>query len=285
MKAKTKIAILGFGKVGQVLLNTIRDNTDFGNRFEVVALWNRSFSVFESVAIPKGISVYQNLEDLLQKLDKIDLVVECAHPTVLHQYATTILRKTNLFVSSPTAFANAAFRQKVEAELAAGQYTCYIPLGASVGLWDVIRLDQGGQLEALSVIMKKHPDSFKIKAPLVLEKMTTALEGTGAIEIAKGTIAEMNEIAPQNTNTMAIYAMAASALGFDHCQGILLADRALEAHIIELRVKTKGGLQLTLIRDNPAGHGAVTGSATFGSFLNSLYQYSNGILHQHFTFC
>ena len=280
-----KIAILGFGKVGRTLLETIRSNPDFGKRFEVVALWNRSNEVFKQYELPSGITVYERLEELWLRLEEIDLVVECAHPAILHQHAPRILKQTNLFVSSPTAFADNAFRQKILEVAAGSKNQCYIPLGASVGLWDVIRLDQSGQLKSLAVAMKKHPDSFKINDPQVRAKMEEARNTSGAVQIAAGNIGEINEIAPQNTNTMAIYALAAPGLGFSACKGQLIADRNLEAHIVELRVETKGGLKLTLVRDNPAGHGAVTGSATFGSFLNSLYHHAEGIRHRHFTFC
>lgn len=280
-----KIAILGLGKVGRTLLDTIRQNPDFHQRFQVDALWNRSFEVFEQITIPAGAKIYRDLDDLFQNLDAVDLVVECAHPILLHHSALKILSHTNLFVSSPSAFADADFRQKVIKTLAVAKRRCYIPLGASVGIWDVIRLDQNGRLKNLKVEMRKHPSSFKINDLQIRERLEKAMSSPTAVPIARSNIAEINKIAPQNTNTMAIYALAASGLGFSNCQGRLVADQSLAAHIVQCDLETSDGLKISLQRDNPAGRGAVTGSATFSSFLNSLYHYSEGVFHNHFTFC
>ena len=280
-----KIAILGFGKVGQKVWKTIQEQPLFKERFEVVALWNRTSSVFDDFDFSKSIEVYQDLDDLVQNLKEVDLVVECSHPNIVKQYAVEILKQTNFFISSPTAFADEVFRQQFFQQMANNSNKCYLPLGASVGIWDVIRLDQDGQLKSLKVSMKKEPASFKITAPKIVAKMEEAKKATTPITLAKAPIYEINKIAPQNTNTMSIYALAAASLGFENCEGHIVADQSLDAHLVELNIETKGGLKLSLLRDNPANRGQVTGSATFGSFLNSLYHFQAGIYHNHFTFC
>ena len=280
-----KIAILGFGKVGQKVLDTIQQNPLFKERFEVKALWNRTAQVFDQFEFPNQIKIYRDLEALIGNLKEIDLVVECAHPTVVKDHALEILNETNFFVSSPTAFADKTFRQRFFHQMENNHYRCYLPLGASVGVWDVIRLDQDKQLKKLKVVMKKEPDSFKINAPEIITQLEKSKKAATSITLAKALIPEINKIAPQNTNTMSIYALAAASLGFEHCEGAIIADPNLEAHIVELQVETKGGLMLTLQRNNPANRGQVTGSATFGSFLNSLYHFQGGIPHNCFTFC
>jgi len=280
-----KIAILGFGKVGQTILETVQQKTNFKKRFEVLALWNRTTQVFNQFDIPGKIKVYKSMPNLVQNLNEIDLVVECAHPEVVKQYALDILNKTDLFVSSPTAFANHNFRQKFMVQMEKNQHHCYLPLGASAGVWDVIRLDQKNQIKNLTVTMKKEPRSFKIKEPSILTKIEAAKQSEKLVVLSKGSIEKINAIAPQNTNTMSVYALAAASLGFEKCTGQIIADRNLNAHIVELVVETNGGLKLSLTRDNPSNPGQVTGSATFGSFLNSLYHYQQGIKHHYFTFC
>ena len=280
-----KIAILGFGKVGQKVLETIQQHPLFKERFEVVALWNRTSTVFDDFDVPKQISLYHNLDNLTQNLEDIDLVVECAHPSIVKQYATQILEGSGFFISSPTAFADEVFRQHFFQQMENNPHKCYLPLGASVGIWDVIRLDQDGQLKTLRVTMKKEPDSFKIKDSTILAKLEKAQQTGTSLSLIQAPIHEINKIAPQNTNTMSIYALAAASLGFEQCQGHIIADPNLSAHLVELELVTKGGLKLNLLRDNPANRGQVTGSATFGSFLNSLYHFQEGIFHHHLTFC
>jgi hypothetical protein len=59
--------------------------------------------------------------------------------------------------------------------------------------------------------------------------------------------------------------------GFDATTGCLVADKSLTGHhVVKVEVVSKGGLEVTTIRKNPAKLGAVTGSATFASFFASL---------------
>ena len=88
---KKRIAIIGFGSVGQTVLKQVDQNSEFANRFEIHAIWNRSYNVFEDKGIPSGIILYRDIEDLIADLDKVDLVIECAHSSVLIEYGVKIL--------------------------------------------------------------------------------------------------------------------------------------------------------------------------------------------------
>lgn len=279
------VAILGFGKLGKAILNATQQDPLFKQQFQVTALWNRTYAVLEQAEIPEHVTLYKELESLIENLEDIDLVIEAAHPSVMHQHGLAMLEHSPVFVSSPTAFADQDFNQQVRTFLKEKGQSIYIPLGASLGVWDIIRLDQNAQLETLEVEMKKHPESFKIRELKAVEALDHAATVPEEVVVAEGNITEINQIAPQNTNTMAIYALAASSLGFKGCNGRIVAGRELETHVVTCRVKNKSGLELLLRRDNPAAPGAVTGSATFGSFLNSLYYHSKGISHHHFVFC
>ncbi len=281
----TNIAILGFGNLGKTLLKSIQNNPDFSQQFQVKALWNRSFDAFQGQDIPSDITIYKDLKDLLNQLAEIDLVVECAHPTILQQHGLQILEQTNLFASSPTAFADVSFYNEFHNVLKNVKQQCYIALGASVGVWDVIRLDREGLLKTLHVEMKKHPSSFKISDEATKEKLEKAQQEDGEVVVFEGNVKDLNVVAPQNTNTMSIYALTSSSLGFEGCTGRIVADRNLEAHIVQCNIETNIGLKLNLERYNPAGHGLVTGSATVNSFLDSVLNHSKGILHNYFVFC
>ena len=280
-----KIAILGFGKLGQTILQKVENDADWAAQFQVGWLWNRSPEAFDGISIPSGTRVCSTIEELLSDIEDIDLVIEAAHPSVIHSYGEQILAHTDLFISSPTAFSTPGFHATIVEALSRDGHYCYLPLGASIGVWDVIRLDQNGQLKSLTVTMKKHPDSFRISAPEVVARLEKARQTMGEVEAFSGTVGELNPIAPQNTNTMSIYALAAQSLGFDGCKGRIVADKDLPAHIVHLQVETTLGLTLDLERYNPASHNAVTGSATFSSFLNSVLNHQKGIEHNHFVFC
>ena len=280
-----KIALLGFGKVGQVILEKIAQDPDWRSRFSVTHIWNRSKTVFEGVSLSSEITVCDSIDEIIACLDEIDLVVECSHPSILHAHGVEILRKTDLFVSSPTAFSDPDFHRMVVETLGTASSKCYLPVGASVGLWDIIRLDQNGQLKGLFVEMKKHPHSFRISEPEAKANLDKALATDQPVQVVSGPVGMINPIAPQNTNTMSVYALAAQALGFEGCQGSVVADTSLDAHIVTCKVETTLGLSLDFERYNPAKKDAVTGSATFSSFLNSLYYHQSGVEHNHFVFC
>ena len=279
------IALLGFGKVGQVILEKVVEDSEWRSRFSVTHIWNRSKTVFENAPLPEGVVVCDSIEEIKADLAQIDLVVECSHPSILHAHGVDILRATDLFVSSPTAFSDSGFHRKVVETLGTGTSKCYLPVGASVGLWDIIRLDQNRQLKGLFVEMRKHPHSFRISEPGAKANLDKALETVKPVQVVSGPVGMINPIAPQNTNTMSVYALAAQALGFEGCQGSVVADTSLDAHIVTCKVETTLGLTLDFVRYNPARKDAVTGSATFSSFLNSLFHHLNGIEHNHFVFC
>lgn len=279
------VAILGLGKVGQSLLEAIEGDPALKNRMNITGLWNRSPEVFQDIRVSSGIRVYSQMDALISDLSGIDLVVECAHPSVMRTYASTILQKADFFISSPTAFADAGFLQAIRNRQNRSAHNCYLGLGASLGVWDIIRLDQGQQLKSLVVEMKKHPDSFKLPDPEMQTRLQASRETEGDHLLADGTIAEINRLAPQNTNTMSIYALAASTLGFSNCKARITANRNMDTHLVHCSVETHKGLRLDFKRDNPAGHGQVTGSATFHSFLTSVTQTASGVRHGGFVFC
>jgi predicted dinucleotide-utilizing enzyme len=77
-------------------------------------------------------------------------------------------------------------------------------------------------------------------------------------------------MAPNNVNTMACCALAGHTLGFDGVVGVLVADPSLDAHIVEIDVTGPDGFSVKTHRHNPAAVGAVTGNATYESFLSSM---------------
>lgn len=279
------VAILGVGKVGQSLLEAFEKSTELKNRFSVTDMWNRSPEVFQDFELPANAKIHPSVEGLLDNLSTIDLVIECSHPSVVRQYGAAVLKETNLFVSSPTAFAEPDFLEEIRAQLRNSDQNCYIGLGASLGVWDIIRLDRDHQIKSLVVEMRKHPDSFKLPGQKEQELQQMARERDGDHVLASGTVGQINALAPQNTNTMSAYALAASGLGFSGCKGKITANRDLDSHLVLCTVETEAGLKLSFVRDNPAGHGQVTGSATFSSFLSSVIDHASGIRHGGFVFC
>ena len=73
--------------------------------------------------------------------------------------------------------------------------------------------------QGLTVTMSKHPSCFKLAAG--------ASELTDIVEpkvIYEGSVRQLCPLAPNNVNTMAAAAVAASNLGFDGVYGRIIAD-------------------------------------------------------------
>ncbi len=280
-----KIAILGFGKVGKTLYQKIENDPIWQSKFQVKCLWNRSYEVFEEEDIRDRSIVCKNMEDVLEQIGSIDLVVECAHADVIRKYGVLFLEQTDLLVFSPTVFSDAVFYESIQTVLEEGKQKCYMPLGASVAIWDIIRLEQSEQLKSLKITMTKPPQSFRIQDEEAKARLRLATDNGTLTEIVTDNVAAINNLAPQNTNTMAVYALAAPSLGFSKCVGAIYADSNIEAHIVKCEAETTVGMTYDFERYNPAKVDAVTGSATFASFLNSVFRHDSGIEHNHFVFC
>ena len=125
----------------------------------------------------------------------------------------------------------------------------------------------------------------------------------GETVLYDGPVRELSPMAPNNVNTMAAAALAAPNLGFDGVQARLVVDPALQgrgemereplltltltltlpltltptptlvaAHVVEVEVQGPGAFRATTVRYNPAQTGAVTGDATYASFLASMLE-------------
>merc|ERR1712025_11695 len=117
-------------------------------------------------------------------------------------------------------------------------------------------------------------DSFKLEAGDLRDR-NAGVEDT-AVELYNGPVRALYPLAPNNVNTMAAAAVAATNLGFDRTIGRLVSDPTIPNwHIVEVEIEGPVGpggqsFNVKTVRSNPAQVGAVTGSATYASFLSSL---------------
>eukprot|EP01138_Halocafeteria_seosinensis_P002486 gb/GECG01002543.1/.p1 GENE.gb/GECG01002543.1/~~gb/GECG01002543.1/.p1 ORF type:complete len:292 (+),score=34.02 gb/GECG01002543.1/:1-876(+) len=282
---RTRVGILGFGSVGQYLTHAILHDEQVGKHFELAFVWNRtSEKLKQTEYVPKD-KILEDIE-LAQNFSP-DLVVEICHPSVVQEYGGRIVQYADLFIGSPTALADPETERTIheEAKKENGRGV-YIPSGALWGAADIQKMAQRGTLKGLTVTMKKHPTSLKLTGELktqldeILQKQTP-----GTHTLYEGPVRSLCPLAPNNVNTMAAASIAAENLGFDSTTARLMCDFSMMEHIVEIHVKGPSSddsnqFSVQTTRVNPAQAGAVTGSATYGSFLSSLQrsrQLGNGI--------
>ncbi len=126
------LAIIGFGSLGQFLLNAITQK--YSKDFEIIFIWNRNKDRLNTLP-EKWRATHEDLElEIKEKGNQVDLFVEVAHPDIVAKYGALCLQYGSLFVGSQTAFAN----QQVETTLrklveqSDAKYAVYVPSGA---LW------------------------------------------------------------------------------------------------------------------------------------------------------
>nr|XP_048294128.1 putative L-aspartate dehydrogenase isoform X1 [Myodes glareolus] len=200
-----------------------------------------------------------------------DLVVEVAHPNIIHESGVQILRHANLLVGSPSALADQTTEQRLMEASNHWGHTVFVARGALWGSEDIRRLDEAGGLQSLRVTMATHPDGFRLEGSLA------AAHSSGPRTVLyEGPVRGLCPLAPRNSNTMAAAALAAPSLGFDGVIGVLVADLSLtDMHVVDVELNGPPGptgrrFNVHTHRENPAQPGAVTGSATVTAFWHSL---------------
>jgi predicted dinucleotide-utilizing enzyme len=270
-----RVGIVGYGALGRFLADQLLNNAELHPEHELAFVWNRTRKRIGD-EIPPAL-VLENLEDFREF--NVDLIVEVAHPGISAEFGEAFLDSADYFVGSPSVFANADIESRLrECAGKENAHGLYVPRGALSCLDRVLEMTSEQALDAMTITMNKAPHHLQYSGSLVkpldeLDKPTV---------IFAGSVRELCGYAPNNVNTMAVAAMAAPHVGFDGVKAVLIATPGQERHIItvELLGPEIDGQRFseTIIRSNPAGKGAVTGKATFRSFLNSMLA-SNGAGH------
>jgi predicted dinucleotide-utilizing enzyme len=252
------VGIVGYGSLGAYLSDYIVSPEGRDRGLELAFVWNRSPERVRSSA-PAGVR-----GALLEELSafgargRVDVVVEVAHPSITGRYAEAFLAAgADYFCGSPTCFAEQEVETRVRAAAGRAGRAVFLPAGALWGSAD---------------IQKKAP--HHVKAVGALREKLDAIVAAGLAGeqvLYEGPVRGLCPLAPNNVNTMACAAMAAGpALGFDGTRARLVVDKSLSAHVVQVDVEGPGGFTVGSTRFNPAKKGAVTGNATYASFLSSL---------------
>ncbi|KJE88448.1 aspartate dehydrogenase isoform 1 [Capsaspora owczarzaki ATCC 30864] len=268
-----RVGIVGYGSLGQYLADAVLQRPD---QLELAFVWNRSIDKLKG-KVPEA-AILANLDEFESR--KADLIVEVSHPDITHAYGARFLKAADYMVGSPTVFADSHLESQLRAIAMSADNThgLYIPAGALWGGNDIQKMADRNTLQSLTITMKKHPLSFQLLGHLV-ELNNAALNVQGESLLYDGPVRALCPLAPNNVNTMAAAALAGHNLGFDKVRGVLIADPRLEGHIVEIELTGPGAapspFSVKTSRYNPAAPGAVTGNATYASFLSSMLR-SNG---------
>ena len=278
-REKRKVGIVGYGSLGKFLANAIMTDPRAKEELELVFVWNRTpEKVLEDVKngiLPEHVF----LKDLNEFGSRnAELIVEVAHAVITETMGPKFLETANYMVGSPTCFASQSLEKSIRDQLklnkeASLPYGVFIPAGALWGANDIQKLADRGTLKGLSVTMKFSADALRLKGTLKdkLDSIVARGDQTDEVLLYDGAIRELAPMAPNNVNTIACAALAGHTLGFDQTNAKLYAAAPdLGAHIVIVNVEGPNGFKVDTTRFNPAKKGAVTGNATYNSFLSSM---------------
>lgn len=275
---RRRVGIVGFGHLGQFLVDKIATDPQGRAAFEIAFVWNRSADKVRACAHVPPSAV---CDDLARVADfRPDVIVEVCHPDVVRQHGAAFLRTCDFYMGSPTAFADAETEAALRAAAAApgAVHGLYVPAGALWGAADIARMADRGTLRGLEVTMKKHPLSLKLEGELGARVDALLAAGApGESVLYRGPVRGLCPLAPNNVNTMAAAAIAGHSLGFDGTTAVLVSDPSLAAHVITVDVRGPGApdgsasFRAVTERTNPAPPGAVTGAQTYVAFFSSLF--------------
>ncbi|XP_050627514.1 aspartate dehydrogenase domain-containing protein isoform X2 [Macaca thibetana thibetana] len=216
-KGPWRVGVVGYGRLGQSLVSRLlAQGPELG--LELVFVWNRDPGRMAG-SVPPSLQL-QKLAALGERHP--DLVVEVAHPKIIHDSGAQILRHANLLVGSPSALSDKTTERQLLEASQHWNHAVFVARGALWGTEDITRLDAAGGLRSLRVTMATHPDGFRLEGPLA------AAHSTGPRTVLyEGPVRGLCPFAPRNSNTMAAAALAAPSLGFDGVTGVLVADLSL----------------------------------------------------------
>ncbi|KAM5296467.1 LOW QUALITY PROTEIN: aspartate dehydrogenase domain-containing protein [Glossophaga mutica] len=259
-----RVGVVGYGRLRPSLVShLLTQGPELA--LELVFVWNCDPGRMAG-AVPQSLQL-QNLDALGERHP--DLVVEVAHPKIIHESGAQILRHASLLVASPSALADQATERHLLEASNHWDHAVFVAGGPE----DISRLDSAGGRQSLRVTMATHPDGFR-QGPLA------AAHHTGPRTVLyEGPVRGLCPFAP-NSNTMAAAALAAPGLGFDRVIGVLVADLSLtDMHVLDVELSGPPGptgrsFAVHTHRENPAEPGAVTSSATVAAFWCSLLRCS-----------
>jgi len=247
----TRIGLIGYGQIGQVVHKMI--DADADNGMEVVFVHDQMAAAVQN--LPADLCL-ADLSDFESR--QPDLVVEMAHPDVTRQWGQTILEKTNYMFISVTALADQAVETTIEETTRRAGTRAFVPHGGVVGM-DAL-LENRDVWESVDVVMKKPPHNVDCAAagldPDDIKEETVLYDGP-----TRG----ICPLFPRNVNTHA--AIAYAGIGFDRTHSLLLVSPEWSEAIVEIHAQGPG-LDLKVARSE--GITGVTGASTPVSIYNTV---------------
>ena len=163
---------------------------------------------------------------------EFDAVAECAGHEAVRAYGQRVLEGgADLLVTSVGAFTDTALFDRLLAAAKASGKRLVLP-SAGIGALDILSSAAVGGLDRVTVTVRKDPSAWK---GTVAESLVDLDALVRAHTVFDGPVREGARLYPQNVNISAAAAIA--GLGLDRTRVVIVADPAIDTHVVELEAE------------------------------------------------
>ena len=149
-----KVGIIGCGAIANIITSSIVSED---NGIDIKYFFDKDIERAENIAsLANGVAVL----DFDEMLNDVDLILECASPDSVREYAPKILKKgIDMIMMSIGAFMDLDFHHQIEKIAKQNNAKIHLPSGAIVGLDGIKAVSKFG-LEDVSLVTRKSPKSL-----------------------------------------------------------------------------------------------------------------------------
>jgi len=230
-----RIGLIGYGYIGRALAERVLARPElFTLDFVQCRRRERAGNIGDDVFLA-------DLSDFGGR--DVDLVVETAHPSITVAHGAAILARADYMPLSTTALTDDALRTRLLDVAAANGTRLLLAAGALVGGEELTK--RSVPWSRLCVTFRKHPDNVDFSD---VETDPAAIRE--ATVVFRGSVRDIAARFPRNVNTMVTAALL--TIGVDACEGVLVADPALDCAVAEIEAWSEDGGYLRTEKRQPA---------------------------------
>ncbi len=222
------VGLIGCGAIANIITNNISSENI---NINISYFYDKDIERAQNLAtLNHGIAVI-NFEEMI---DKVDLILECASPDSVKQYAPTALKKgKDMIIMSIGALMDKEFYHSIYNIAKKNNSKIHLPSGAIVGL-DGIKAVSDFNLQEVNLITRKSPKSLGKD----IYKKETLFEGKASQAVKKF---------PLNINVAATISLACNM----DINVKIIVDPEVNQNVHEITVKGEFGEFKTITKNHP----------------------------------
>lgn len=220
MTPMLRLGLIGYGAIGRAVAAALAGEA----RLAVTA------ALVRRERAEAGMTLTVDPERFLA--ERCDAVLECAGHQAVRDYGERVLAGgADLIVTSAGALVDDALLARLSAAAARAGKRLIIP-SAGVGALDILSAGAVGGLDHVAITVRKDPESWKgtpAEAAHDLDQLTAP------VTLYDGPVRAGARLYPENVNIAAAAALA--GIGLDRTRLVIIADPAINAHVVELEAE------------------------------------------------